>query len=281
MQLNFDDIDVAINRTGILSYNASLNTTNSIEAAYVLGYAKSVNQLPRGGINTSFNMSYYPVIHAEPNLAVVNKIKILLNDNNYVGEKVEFGGITHNYCFLNSYNLKISPNNIVEANVSYVTFWDLCGELRNKSNLTEYFNSGDVCHSWSTYLNDDSSIKDVPIYELSYDFKANWNPVYKIGSKYPSQVKLMNGSESLSFNIDQYRRVLFTGENVYTNLLNKTDGNVYLKNVSLLCQNNCDGYTHDTSNLSLPINDFKIKSVGVNGQVGEFIRTTYQSNRYF
>ena len=142
MQLNFDNIDVAVNRTGVLAHSATINSNNSIEPAYVVGYRKPVRQLPFGGINTVFNISYYPDIDAEPNLAVVNKIKNLSNDAYYNGEKIEIGGITHNYCFLTSYGIKISPNNIIEANATYVTYYDLCGDIRPKSNLIDYFHSG-------------------------------------------------------------------------------------------------------------------------------------------
>lgn len=281
MQINFDNCDVAINSSGILASNANIDTNNSIEAAYVLGYTRPINQIPIGPIKTSFNASYLPIISQEPNYAVVNKIKSMINDSGYMGEKVEVAGITHNYCFLNDYNIKISPNSIVEASVSYSTFWELCGNTRQKSNRINYLSEGDICHSWATYILNSGDYITNPVYDFNYSFKANWQPIYVIGQKYPIEVKLLSAEESISFNIDNYRNILFTGEEVYNNIFQGNNGNLQFKNISITCQDGCDSTGISSDSLSLNISGFKIKSINPSIQVGEFLRTSYVANKYY
>jgi len=280
MQINFDNCDVAINKSGILAQNASISTNNSIEAAYCLGYVRPINQLPFGPIQTTFNASYIPEISQEPNYAVVNKIKVMLNDSGYMGEKVELAGLTHNYCYLDDYSLKVSTNNLVEAGVSYSTFWELCGDLRQKSNRIDYINRGNVCHSWTTQILGSGDYLLRPVYDFNYDFKVSWQPIYIIGSKSPTEVKLLGAQESISFMMDIYRNISFTGEDVYGNLLEGNGGNIQFKNLSIMCSDGC-GSTGDDGSLSINISGFKIKSVNPAVQVGQFLRVQYQASKYY
>jgi hypothetical protein len=269
---NFDNIDVAINHSGIISTNASINTTNSIEPAYVLGYSKPINQLPFGPIKTTLNSSYIPVIDQEPNYAEVNRIKSLINDSGFSGINIEFAGLHHDCWYLDGYSLKVQPNNLVEAGISYSTFWELCGTLREKSNRINYLDEGSLIHSWAAQL---SGIGD--IYDFSYDFKVNWQPVYIIGRRSPIEVKLLSAAETISFNIDSYRRNLFTGENVVPNIFNENNGNLYFQNLSIICNDGCTGSNY----LTLNVSGFKIKNISPAVQVGEVLRTSYVANRYY
>jgi len=282
MQFNFDNVDVAVNRSGILSTNSSINTNNSIEAAYVLGYSRPINQLPFGSIKTTFNSTYFPVINQEPNFAVVNKIKSMINDSGYLGERVEFAGLHHDYWFLDSYSLKVQPNNIVETTVNYSTFWQLCGgTLRPKSNQINYLDQGSCMHSWSTYILSSGDYMNKPIYDFSYSFQANWRPIYIIGKKFPVEVKLLGASETISFNTDEYRAVLFTGENVYPNLLDSNNGNIQFRNISIICMDGCDSTGDSSASLNLNVSGFKIKSITPVVQVGQTLRVTYLAEKYY
>lgn len=274
MLINFNNIDIAINGSGITSTNSSINTSNSIEAAYILGYSRPINQLPAGSIKTTFNSTYFPIISQEPNYAIVDKLKNMIIDTGYMGERIEFAGLHHDYWFMDNYGFKLQPSNIVESNISYSTYWELCGDIRGKSNNIEYLNSGDFSHSWTTKL---SGIND--IYDLSYDCKINWQPIYIIGKKFPVEVKLLNIAEALSFSMDDYRSILFTGENVYPSLSNDTNGNFTFNNLNILCSGCND--TGVKPILTLNISGFKIKSINPVAQVGQFFRVNYVANRYY
>lgn len=281
MLLNFDNIDVMVNGSGIASTNSTISTTNTVEPAYIIGYKAPINQLPYGGIKTVFNSSYVPVISQEPNYAVLNNIKNLSNDSAYYGEKINIGGLTSENFFMDSYSLKIQPNNIVDASVSYSTYWELCGSLRIRSNTVDYFNQGDVCHSWSTYILQTGDNINKPTYEFSYDCKINWIPIYTIGNKFPKEMRLLDISESVSFNIDEYRQPLFTGENLYPNIFSTNNANLDFKNISLLCENNCEDLGNVANKLSINLSGFKIKSSNIVAQVGEMVRTNYIATRYY
>lgn len=281
MVLNFNEIDIAVNGSGILANNCSISTNNSIEAAYILGHIRPINQLPQGSLKTTLNTSYLPVINQEPNFATVNKIKSMLNDFNYLGEKVEFAGLHHDYWFMDNYSLKIQPNNIVESNVVYSTYWELCGDLRQKSNNINYLGDGSICHAWTTYILNTGDYLNVPVYDLSYDFSVEWRPVYVIGKKYPIEMRLLNAVETLSFSLDIYNRVLFTGQDLYPNIFNSNNGNLELKNVSLVCLEDCNNPNNSQNTLSINISGFKIKSVNPESQVGQYLRINYVANKYY
>jgi hypothetical protein len=234
-----------------------------------------------GPIRTTFNISYIPEISQEPNYAAVNRIKSMLNESGYNGEKVELAGITHNYCYLDSYSLKITPNNLIEADVSYSTFWELCGDLRKKSNRIDYIYQGDVCHSWGSQILNSGDYLSNPVYGFDYNFRVNWFPVYTIGSKFPTEVKLLSAEESISFVMDTYRSISFTGENVYNSLLYGNNGNMELKNMSILCQENCENAGKDGNSLIINIDGFKIKSINPAVRVEEFLRVNYQASKYY
>ena len=281
MQLSFDNCDIAVNGSGILATNASISSENSVEAAYILGYTRPSNQLPYGSIKSIFNATYLPVISQEPNCAAIGKIKAMINDSGYMGEKFELAGLTNDYCFLTSYNLKIVPNNIAESDVSYTTFWPLCGNLRGKSNNIEYYNQGDISHSWSTFIINSGDYTLSPVYNFAYAFRATWLPVYAIGKTYPVEVKLINAQEIISFDIDNYRNVLFSGEEVYNNLFQGNGGDITFKNFSITCSDGCDTTGNSSNMLSLNISGFKVKNTIVSSQGGEILRVNYQANKYY
>src|ERR1041384_3186981 len=123
MFLNFDNIDIAIGNSGVISTNASISTSNNIEGQYILGYSRPIGQVPNGPIKTTFNASYIPEISKDPIFASVNTIRNLINESNYYGQKIEFAGLYNSNFYMDSYSLKVQPNNIVEASVSYSTYW--------------------------------------------------------------------------------------------------------------------------------------------------------------
>jgi len=280
MILNFDNIDSVVNNTGIATFNASLSTNNSISAAYILGYQLPINQLAYGSIKTIFKYDYIPEINSEPNFYNTNKIKSMINDSGYLGERTELAGIVSFNSFLDNYSLKIQPNNIIQASVSYATFVPVTGVLTHKNNFTDYLKDGSFAHSWTTYISN-AGINKKDIYDFSYDFKANWFPVYVVGNKYPVEVKLLNAEESISFVIDEYKNILFTGENIYGNILNSGDGIVRFKNLSLVCQDNCEVSGFDAGKLSLNLDGFKIKNIDIISQTDQYLRVSYQASKFY
>ena len=277
MFLNFDNIDVAVNGSGILSSSAQINSNNELQPAYVIGFINPVTQYPHGPIKSNFTFNYVPEIDQEPNFSVLNNIKNILNDCSYSGEKIEVAGLTSNNCFLQQFTIQIKPNNTIENSVNYDTFWPLCGNLNSKTNLINYLNDGSIAHSWTTYILNSGDYLSTPVYELTYEFKVNWHPVYLVGKKYPVEVKLLGVEESITFSMDNYRNILITGEDVYGNIFQDNNGNIQLNNLSLLCKNKCSNSNY----LSLNISGFKIKSNNLVARNSEYVRVNYTASKYY
>lgn len=280
MFLSFDNIDISVGNSGIISTNASIATNNGIEGQYILGYARPIGQVPNAPIKTTFTAAYIPEISKDPNFAAVNTIRNLINENHYLGEKIELAGLYNSNFYMDSYSLKVQPNNLVESSVTYSTYWELCGNIRQKSNLINYYNGGDITHSWVTNILDSNDKLLNPVYDFSYDFRASWQPIYTIGKKQPIEVKLLNIAESISFTIDNARNILFTGENVYPNIFTGNNGNLTFNNISLLCNDGCDSIGSPSNSLSLNISGFKIKAINTQAITNEMVRTNYIATRF-
>jgi hypothetical protein len=48
--------------------------------------------------------------------------------------------------------------------------------------------------------------------QLGYAFSLNWQPIYRIGNPYPTEVKFLGGIEEFSFVSEYEKRVTNTGE---------------------------------------------------------------------
>lgn len=273
--LNFDNIDVLVNNSGILSTNASLSSNNAINPAYFVGGVRPINQLPNSNVRLNFRTSYIPQVSCEPNFSVLSKIINMTIDTGYYGEKIHFAGLYGNNFFLDNYNLKIGLNNVAEASASYTAFWDLCGNLNTKGNTYEYNQYGDVIHSWSTHINNTGDSIRQPVYDISYDVSITWQPILALGYKTPVDIKLMNISETLSFSVDQYLPTTFSGENA-TNILQTNDNDIIYKDISILCENSCD----NSNSITLNISGFKIKTAEIQSQNNELVRVSYLATRF-
>ncbi len=283
MSIFFDQVDVAINQSGIIATHASVESANSVEAAFLLGNINQFNQTNFGPIKTNFKFDYIPEVNYEPNFSIVSKIKSLISDTGYHGEKVEVAGITQDYCFLEDYSLKSQPNNIVQASVSYVTFFPPCGTIKNKNNRINYFNDGSMAHAWSSYVVNTGDYLSFPVYNLEYQIKFNWTPIYIIGRKYPISIRFINAVETIGFSIDNYRNILITGENLLNNvIIDDSTQKIKLGNIALSCDNNCLNtgiLSLDTLNIN--IEKFKINNISVDAALSEAVRTTYSCSRYY
>lgn len=281
MSVYFDNIDIAVNYSGILATRATIDSSNSIEGAFLLGRINQFNTIPVGPIKTTFKFEYIPEISQEPNFVIVNKIKNLIIDTGYHGEKVELAGITQDNCFLNSYSLRAQPNNAVQASVSFISFFPVCDSQTEKQNLTPYINDGNMPHYFSTYVLNSGDNIDKPVYNLEYNFTCDWNPVYVIGRKYPVAIKMLNAVETLNFGMDTFKSATFSGQKLTdSDLFNLSDSNtIKFSNLSLICSNYCSGNSDNL--ISIPIDKFKIINTNLSAGSSEYIRSDYTCVRYY
>lgn len=236
----FDNCDVIVNGSGLLADSASLNIDNSLIPIYVLGKKGIVNQSPNGPLRSTFQFSYIPEVSNEPNYNCTQIINQLLNDIYYSGVSLEIGGIIGTNCYLQSYSLKATPNNLIKVAASYISFTPTFGQIKNKTSGIIYDLTNTLGHGWTTYVLSTGDFLSVPTYEFAYDFKANWEPIYTIGNPYPIQVKLLEGEEKITIVRDTSYNIDFSGNNACNQLFScsTNDQSIDVMSVSLLCQSN-------------------------------------------
>jgi hypothetical protein len=274
MVLYFDNCDVAINRSGIMATSVSISSSSNLFPAYSIGKL-GANQFPSAAQKYSCQINYIPEINNEPNFATVNEIKSLLEETQYTGNKIEVAGISQNYWFLTQYSLKIQPNSIPDTSASYETYWPMCAtDITPKNNYYNYDRDGSIPHGWASLVNIANS--GYELYDFTYDFKANWTPIYTIGNKYPNQVKLMGGEESISFSTNLFVQPGFSGMNLLGSIISG-DSDIVIQDLSMYCSTGYAGYvgmTFATSGMVINASEMGLA-------VGDIIRVNVLAKRYF
>lgn len=274
--LMFDQIDCLINKSGIMADSASIGNESSVKPVAALGRRGIIGYSNDGGLRNTFDFSYTLDLNSEPNAAIAETIKNDFQNFHYEPIQLVVAGITGSG-YLDSYSIKISPNDLGRANASYISFIPITGVLQEKNNNISYNVSGysGLAHGWTTHLYSSKQGEQIPIYELSYNFKADWQPVYKIGQTNPAQVQLMGISEEIDLVRDIFRNVSFSGDDSKT-FLEMTKRNDVI-NFDSLANDHGNGQT----NLTLNIKNAKVKSTQVEAENENFVRVRTRMNKYY
>lgn len=216
--ISFENCDVIINGSGILAQSASIDSSNSLIPVYTVGRKGIINQSPNGPITNKFSFSYIPEISNEPSYNQAIFLKNMLNDLLYSGIRLNIGGIEGDNCYLENYSLKVSTNNITQANAGYVNYIPLNGGLSLQQSQIVYNSMGTLGHGWSTFILSTGDFSILPSYELDYSLSLKWEPIYTIGQKYPVQVKLLEGEEKITIMRDVFYSVDFSGNDACNQL---------------------------------------------------------------
>ena len=271
----YDQPDILVNNSGLLSTNASISQSNSLTPAYAIGKYWAVNQIPAGPMKSTFSFSYYPTVTGDPNYDILNNIRGLTDDVQYSGTKIEIAGVTGYNCFLQSYEIQSSPNNLVKASTTYETYVPLSGQITSKTGSTDFYYLNDrIPHGWTTYISSSGNRLIAPTYDFNYKFNANWEPVYIIGQKTPIEVHLMGGVEEMAFVRDSFTHIQFSGEEV-TGAFITGDWNIELFNYRLIATQSNSGA------LSFDISGAKIVNTKLVADLNNFVRTSTEVKRYY
>lgn len=273
MIVYFDQCDVVVDRKGILAQSANLESENSLSPVYGVGKIGIANQAPSAPLKSSFSFDYYIETDNEPNYNITKFLKSFTSGQ-YFGCQIILGGITGSNCFLDSYSIKAQPNQIVTATAKFSTFLPVLGEISRKEGNVTYNVNNNLAHGWTTFLTNSGHSQDFPTYSFEYTLDVLWQPVYKIGSKYPSEVKLMSMHEQMGFEKDFYKDIRFSGEYVWERFMSTGDLDVDLFDISLVCSDVCSGLNFD-------LTDAKVKTERVSASIDDFVRSSIQINKYF
>ena len=273
--VQYDNCDVLVNQSGILSTNASISQSNSLSPAYAIGKYWTINQVPAGPIRSTFNFSYYPIVTKEPNYDILSTIRGLSDDYLYSGTKLEIAGVTGYNCYLKTYEIQTAPNNLVKANVSYDTFVPLSGQITPQTGTADLYNPFDrIPHGWTTYISSSGNRLIAPTYEFSYRFQADWEPLYIIGQKDPYEVHLMSATEEMSFVRDSFTHIQFSGEEV-TGTFITGDWLIELFNYQIITSHTNSGA------LIFDVSGAKITDTRLVVGVGDFVKTQTSIRRHY
>ena len=255
----FNDVEVTVNGTGILANSASISSRNQIQPVRVLGRKGIAFQAPAGPIQSDFNISYMPETDNEPNYNIVKALQAYggTGGNQFQnrGVIVEIAGVS-GYCYLNGYNLSVSPNAPAEASVSFVAYKKVTGSLRRKGDYPHAAvtynaqNSDRLAHGWTTYFTTEAETRTNQIYDFGYDFSINWQTAHALKETAPYSVRFMSAEETITITRDITSDMVWSDVTPYsgtpaTGVLfpNKRPGKsttINLHSVGLLCDQSDD-----------------------------------------
>lgn len=283
----FNECDVLINGSGLLFDSVLLSTQNSILPVYVLGNKGVISQTSSGPLKTNIQVSYLLEVGNEPIYGIVSGIKNShsnFNNNNFI---LNIGGLT-GYVYLESYGVRVEPNDLVKAVASFVSYEPISGYFTGSIGSTSYnlTKGSGLGHSWSTDLFfRDSSVVD-PIYGFDYSFKINWLPVFVLGNKNQVQMHFLGAEESMSFIKENYSGATISGDNaVY--LLKNID-KIRLNSFSNILKSSKNAPTTSfsapniqTSGLDFIISGMIVTSTQLSENVGDFVKSTVNCQKFY
>lgn len=218
MSLNWQNVVVKINGSGIKAQSVSFSNQSSLSPTFALGYKGSVNDSVNGPQTSEISINYTPQADQDPNWGILNQYKAqtLPELQPYL---LNIGGISGMF-YLNSYSINFQPNNLVGASVSYRCFSPISGELtaltyeNEEVEFTGFFNGLTVSVDTTdpNILGPAPQENNPPVYALNYDTALDINPVYVIGNKFPIDVQLNGGEEKFSLLTNKFNNQTFSGK---------------------------------------------------------------------
>lgn len=272
MPITYNNIQVKVSSTGILSTSASVETSNSLLAVQPLGFRGIIDQAPAGPLKSTISFDYFLKTDQDPNYLMASGLRSYISEGPVA---ISVGGVA-GVGYLESYSIKLEPNQLARASASYACFTPLNGSLQNKLLNLDYtgVNPSGFGHSWSTYITNSTDYVANRTISFSYDFSAKWTPVYGIGGANPVSVMFNGGQETFSIAKDTYIKPTFSGINVVDYLTGLSSTNFDIRSVDVLCGNAGNSINIDMSNS-------KVVSSSLSTQVRDVARTNTVLTRYF
>lgn len=258
-----------------MAQSVTLNSSNSVVPVQSVGKRGFAKYVPNGPVTNTVSISYVLKTEREPNYQIYNTLKNLSDSSSYSPVEIKMGGISGNF-YLNSYSVSSSPNNTSTAQANYINYdLNLSGHLNDQKDYSLDY-TGDYegfGNGWTTFLYENNSLTQDPVYDFGYSFQAEWEPTYLVGSKTPSQVDLMSYQESISLIREVYTKPKFSGENIYLSQ-NETgdfdgtykDANLRIYGLYKLCDGSGDY-------LSFALSGANITASTVNFQLNDLVLT--------
>lgn len=273
MAIKFSNCEIIVDNKKILAQNATINQSNTLTPLKVIGYRNVLNNTPTDGLKNSIKIDYTPETHNEPNY-IISQMMINYSYPSPVEIKVAGYAMTG---YLNSYSLSLEENNPVKASVEFSIFHELTDSLSEQSSTGYFgynnFNSLTIAHYWASQISNADYTVNGDIITLDYNFRANWQPVYKIGSSIPSQVILLGSQETFNFTSEYESNITYSGLSVQDSLANCSK--LRINNLSY------DWTTTGWFPLDFSLTDGKIISHAINLSENSIVTTQAEIVKYY
>lgn len=286
MIYQYDQIEVLINGSGVLAESAVLNTNNALEGIYCLGNKTIVNQNHNGPLKSTLNLNYLLEVNNEKSFSYISYLRTGFSNFSYDALTISVAGVTGTYN-LDSYSINAAPNEPIMAKATYSSYYELTGNIQTKTSSTNYnlTNSSGVGHAYSLilfFILDSSSPANTPTYDFSYDFRANWQPIYTLGQKYPNQIALNGCSENINITKDYYTNLGLSGVTLNEYLKNPMDGEPGppLYDVNVIGLSFIETFNQEP-NLILDISGAKVNSIELGANINGVVNTEIKASNYF
>lgn len=275
--INFNEIDVTVNGTGILAENASVSANNNLAPIYALGKKNITPQAITGPFQGNMQFDYIMDLGVEPNQPITTTLKTTFPTFHHEPSRITIAGLT-GFSYLDSYSINISPNNPGKSVASYLVFTPFSGALAPKKGNFPYNTSGirALSHGWSTRVTTPEETFTFPTFEFNYNFKANWQPVYVIGKTIPTQVHLMSIEENISISKDFYKNILIEGQEGWQ-FLNFSSPTANISIIALFGELLAGG----PAILNININGMKVRSSKLSAGLNDVVKNTVEMRRNY
>lgn len=284
----YNNIDFAIDRSGILADDVSLSSSNSLESIYSVGRRGIASISPNGPLTNRFRISFTPELDNNPVHSGVASLRNLLTGDNmyslhqaYSGHQIEFAGLTGYSCYIENYSLHLEPNQPAKANASFISFLPLSGTLLPRDGHIKY--SDDllgvpiVPEGWSAFCTSSSAAALSRCYGMDYEFSAQFEPTYQFGKTIPQQVNFMGADEKITFVRDDFVKVYHSGRlawasgDCYSGVVVDSgtyDNLIDLYSVNFICAGNTD-----FRNMQFDISGAKVTNTDLSVRVDDYLRS--------
>lgn len=268
--IEFVNCDVILNGTGLVANSATISENNSLKPSYGIGFNRS-DYVVDGPKTCEVQVSYILNPLSETNIKILDDLKKYPPVVNPVN--IEIAGLRMSG-YLTNFSISLDPNDKINANASYSCYHDIVGNISEKRG-TIYYESNPInfAHGWSSVVSYNNS-NLAKTYSLNYDCSLEYKPYYSIGSRFPSQVLFLGGSENLQVIKEDYLKINLSGHSGAYQLFSTTGESVLLYNLNK--------ELGDTSSaISIDMRDATVVSSRLNARVDDYLKTEISVNREF
>lgn len=207
--IKFHNLEIKISGQSVLAQNVSIDQNNSLSPTFAAGRASNLETIPNGPVTNTISIDYIFEPSGDISQKLVDRIRNY--DFNSFPTKISVGGFT-GMGYLNNFSLTIIPNDVILANAQYDIFTELTGALSEQPNNYYASNKSGVGHYITTYSKSYDGTTTGSILQGGYSFNSRFQPIYKIGSPVPAQVKFLNGQEQFNFTHEYPIKITHSGK---------------------------------------------------------------------